>query len=429
MDSGRIRTIANYWETYMPAEASVEGLPAAQRDLVLRRQTLLTAHELGHALGFGHNFASSLNERASVMEYPTPRVKVTNGKLDLSEAFEGSVGIYDLFMARYAYTPLEEARERSGLDAILADMRGRNILYVSGTDPRWTWYDDRATPVEYLSETLAARKIILGQYGSGMLKPGEPVGELRNIRMWMAYLHHRWAIESSLQYVGGMFHNLVVKGESLPPTQIVPAATQRDVLKLLMQAIEPRELYLPESLLVQLTPDPGTNREDLADDYAFDQLRAARIGSALVLEPLFDAHRAERLVAFADRDSSMPGLDEVIRTVMAHTWNAPRDAEPRMRSLRRVTQRVALDSLMELGGSASATPEVRSFVLDTLTQLAKDLEKRRDKDPLSQAHYAQAARDIVRYLENPAENAPKSATVPWGERPRSRYPLPPGPPL
>jgi len=111
MDSGRIRTIANYWETYMPAEASVEGLPAAQRDLVLRRQTLLTAHELGHALGFGHNFASSLNERASVMEYPTPRVKVTNGKLDLSEAFEGSVGIYDLFMARYAYTPLEEARE------------------------------------------------------------------------------------------------------------------------------------------------------------------------------------------------------------------------------------------------------------------------------------------------------------------------------
>ena len=102
--------------------------------------------------------------------------------------------------------------------------------------------DDRATPVEYLRETLAARQIILGQYGSGMLKPGEPFGELRNIRMWMAYLHHRWAIESSLQYVGGMFHNLVVKGESLPPTQIVPAATQRDVLKLLMEAIGPYAL-------------------------------------------------------------------------------------------------------------------------------------------------------------------------------------------
>ena len=40
-----------------------------------------------------------------------------------------------------------------------------------------------------------------------------------------------------------------------------------------------------------------------------------------------------------------------------------------------------------------------------------------------------AERDIVRYLENPKERAPKSAMPSWGGRPRSRYPLPPGPPL
>jgi hypothetical protein len=264
-----------------------------------------------------------------------------------------------------------------------------------------------------------------------MLSPGEPVGELRNIRMWMAYLHHRWAIESSLRYVGGMFHNIVVKGEAAPPvpTQIVPAATQRDVLKALMQAIEPGELYLPESLLEQLTPDPVTNREDMADDYAFDQLRAARILSALVLEPLLEPERAARVVAFSDRDPDMPTLPEIIGVVMAHTWNAPRDAEARLRSLRRVTQRVALDSMMELGAAPKATPEVRSFMLDQLTQLGSELDKRRDRDPMTQAHYRQAARDIARYLEDPTENAPKSASAPWGERPRSRFPLPPGPPL
>ncbi len=75
------------------------------------------------------------------------------------------------------------------------------------------------------------------------------------------------------------------------------------------------------------------------------------------------------------------------------------------------------------------SPEVRSYVLDQLTQLGKDLEKRRDTDPLTQAHYRQAARDIAHYLENPAENAPKSVAPSWGERPRSRFPLPPGPPL
>ncbi|HQN51449.1 MAG TPA: trehalose-phosphatase, partial [Phenylobacterium sp.] len=37
--------------------------------------------------------------------------------------------------------------------------------------------------------------------------------------------------------------------------------------------------------------------------------------------------------------------------------------------------------------------------------------------------------DIDRYLADPAANAPKSATTPWGKSPRSRFPLPPGPPL
>ncbi len=82
MDSHRIRTIANYWETYTPG-----GGPGgtARRRARHRAQTPEAAHvaRAGACLGFGHNFASSLNERASVMEYPTPRVKVTDGKLDL----------------------------------------------------------------------------------------------------------------------------------------------------------------------------------------------------------------------------------------------------------------------------------------------------------------------------------------------------------
>ncbi|MCH1932146.1 zinc-dependent metalloprotease, partial [Shewanella sp. A25] len=141
----------------------------------------------------------------------------------------------------------------------------------------------------YLRETLAARKIMLATYGQEMLKPGEPVGALRDMRLWMAYLHHRWAIESGLKYVGGLYTNIVVKGDALPPTEFVPGALQRDVLGLLLDAVEPVNLAIPEPLLAQLTPDPGGTLEDLSADAAFDQLRAARILSALVLEPLFDA--------------------------------------------------------------------------------------------------------------------------------------------
>ena len=456
MDSHRIRTIGNYFESYTPttgtrgddagfdecgmvlpvpeevlALASQAGanMPEAQRELALRRQSLLTTHELGHVMGFGHNFASSINDRASAMEYPTPRVKVTQGRLDLSEAFELSTGAYDAFMARYAYTELPPDKEAAGLNAIIADMRARNILYVPSTDPRWVWYDDRATPTENLRETMAARKVMLAQYGPDILKPGEPIGALRDIRLWMTYLHHRWAIESGVGYVGGMYHNIVVKGETLPPTEIVPAALQREVLGLLLDAIEPANMAIPETLLAQLTPSPGANLEDLSDGYAFDHLRAARILAAMVVEPLLAPARAARLVAFADRQAGALSLPEVVDAIQAHTWRAARDADPRLRSLRRVSERVALDAMMILGASEDTSPEARAYILDQLAKLGESLRTRKDENPLADAHYRQAERDIAHYLENPKERAPKSAMPAWGGRPRSRYPLPPGPPL
>lgn len=457
MDSHRIRTIGNYFESYTPttatrgnddhgfdqcgmilpvpeevlALASQAGanMPEAQRELALRRQSLLTTHELGHVMGFGHNFSSSINDRASAMEYPTPRVKVTQGRLDLSEAFELSTGAYDAFMTRYAYTELPADKEAAGLNAIIAEMRAKGILYVPSTDPRWVWYDDRATPTENLRETMAGRRIMLAQYGPGILKPGEPIGALRDIRLWMTYLHHRWAIESGVGYIGGMYHNIVVKGETLPPTEIVPAALQREVLGLLMEAIAPANMAIPEALLAQLTPSPDPNLEDMAGDYLFDHLRAARILSAMVVEPLLAPARATRLVAIADRQAGALSLPEVVEAIMARTWSAPADADARMRSLQRVNERVALDALMILGASDEASPEVRAYVLDRVAALGESLAARKGGDPMGDAHYRQAARDIAAYLENPKERAPKSVMPAWGGRPRSRYPLPPGPPL
>ena len=137
---------------------------------MLLRQSLLTAHELGHVMGFQHNFSSSLDNFASVMEYPTPRVKVTAGKLDLSDAFQRAIGPYDEMTARYAYTDFPAGKERDGLEAVIREMRAKGLHYVPETDPRWTWYDDRATPAEYLRETMAARAIMLASYGPNVLR-------------------------------------------------------------------------------------------------------------------------------------------------------------------------------------------------------------------------------------------------------------------
>ena len=448
MDSHRIRTTGHYWQAYQMTDSGesdcgfVLTVPVIQPgntvptldQMVLDRQAVLAAHEIGHTLGFGHNWNSSINERASVMEYPTPRVSVSPlGQLDLSEAFETDVGAYDVFMARYAYTDFSPEKENEGLEAIIDEMRKEGVLYTPSTDPRWSWYDDLDSPVKYLKETVAARKIMLDYYGPGILREGEPIGELRDMRLWMTYLHHRWGIEHAIDFIGGMYHENVVKGDDLsllPPTRIVPAELQRELLGLLLEVIKPENLAIPERILSALTTNSfSTHLEDMSENYAFDHLRAARILSALVVEEILQPDRAARLVAFSDRQEDALTLPEVIDALLSESWMTKRRADPGMNSLIRVTQRVVLDALMILGSHEETTPETRAVVFQILVELTASLSDRHEKDRVTEAHLRQAERDIARFLVDPESVTPKSASPAWGKRPRSRYPLAPGPPL
>lgn len=448
LDTYRMRTVANYYDAYkgglpgddtgitvadpnLVSQDKFNKMPKGQRDMAYLRQALLAAHELGHTLGFQHNWDANLNNRSSVMEYPTPRVKVTNGKLDLSESFQTSVGAYDDYMVRYAYTQFTPDQEKAGLDGIIKDMRDHGIVFTSQNDPRYTWYDDRETPMANLKETAEVRKIALANYGTDMLKPGEPIGSMRDLRLWMVYLNQRYAIESAVKYIGGQFQNLTVKDEAhpLPPTEFIPADEQKQVMDLLMDIVKPANLEIPETLLAQLSADPDRNLEDMSKDDTFDQLRAARILTALTIEPLFDPDRAARMVALASRKPDTYTFPQMVDTVMAHSWGASASGSAQQKALLRVVQSVTMQSMMELGGAKDTAPEARDYVLDKLSQLADDLKSRQDGDPLTDAFYRQSARQIQHYLTNPEANVPKNIMPAWGKGPRSRFPQPPGPPL
>ena len=53
------------------------------------------------------------------MEYPSPRIKIVNGKIDLTDAYQKQIGAYDIMTVRYAYTVFPPAKEKEGLDNIV----------------------------------------------------------------------------------------------------------------------------------------------------------------------------------------------------------------------------------------------------------------------------------------------------------------------
>jgi hypothetical protein len=433
LESDRVRTVSNYWRTYMPAVSGggsgqdggggeffaplpPYATPETEAQLILLRQALLTAHEAGHSLGFGHNWASSINNRASVMEYPSPRIKLVNGKIDLTDAYQKEIGAYDTVMVRYAYTEFTPDKEKAGLNNIIADMRKQGLLYTPGTDPRWNRYDDGADPAQYLRDVMAQRKVLLAGYGPEVLKTGESFEDLRGIRLWMVYLHHRWAIDSGVRYIGGMYENLTVKGENIPPTEIVPAAKQKEILGLLLDTLTPENLAIPEKVMVSLGSgggEGGARRSNLEDftvstGYAFDQLSAARTVAGLVFDQLFESDKAARLISFADRQPGALTLPEAIDACVKKVFG-PMPAQNANKSLQRQTQRVLMEALMGLGASATAPPDVKGVVMASLASLRTEVAGMKDSDPVTEAHLRQMERELTRYAQNPT--APKKSAA------------------
>jgi len=428
MDSYRSLVDYNIYAGLLPA-AGPEGLSVSAEEFTMARRRQHSAHEIGHTLGLAHNFIAATQGRSSVMDYPFPGIELdAQGRIDLSRAYSEGGGAWDSLAIEYAYRWYpDEAAERAGLEQIIRGAIDRGLRFITGghagaagSIPEATQWMDGSSGIEALQRTSAVRRLLVERFDERAIQPGEPMAML-NMRFAHVYLHHRYALEAAVKYVGGMEFTYANRGDGQVPTEVLPAAEQRRALGLVLDALEPSALAVPDRVAALIPPSPfGTDGSEIwlptAAGSAFDPVTLAGGLATEVVEGLLHRERAQRLVLFHARDANNPSLTEVLEALVARSWGARRDASANDRLLRRTVQRVVLNSLLDLAGAANATPEVRSITEHQLTLLQSQLSGQSGGSVEEEAHRAMALRDIERYFAG--DDAPSA---------RSRFPVVPLP--
>jgi hypothetical protein len=439
LGSLRIRQDRLIFEGLAGADHTGSGAADDPVELALARIRQLAAHEVGHTLGFNHNFAASTyGGRASVMDYPAPLVGIrADSTLDLSRAYATGAGVWDVQMVRYAYSQYTSAEaERDSLAAILRENRDKGYLYMSDDDtrpagaahPLAAMWDNGDDPAAELLHELAVRRIALAHFGERAIRQGTAQSTLEEVLVPL-YFHHRYAVEAAAKSVGGFDYTYAVRGDGSPPAGPVAAARQRAALAAVLATLDPAVLDLPESLLGRLVPpslDYPAHREFFGSRTSpvFDALGAAATAADATLAALLPSERLARLVDFHRRDATLPSLEEVLDAIVQHGFVGPVPSTPRLRELRRTVQDVTVRRLITAAALGTQTTAVRAALEARLRRLAAELARDAARgEPADQALHATLASDITRWLARPVMPA-AAATAP-GAAPE----MPPGPPI
>ena len=101
-------------------------------------RVVTSAHEIGHTLGIAHNFAASVKDRASVMDYH-PTLSLVDGKISYENAYAVGIGDWDKVSVKYACSDFPDGTdETAALNKILDQSVAQGTaLFRSRCPPYW----------------------------------------------------------------------------------------------------------------------------------------------------------------------------------------------------------------------------------------------------------------------------------------------------
>ena len=384
--------------------------------VALDRLAQLGAHEVGHTLGFAHNFAASTQERASVMDYPPPRIGLKDGMPDLADAYATGIGSWDTATVRWLYGDAGEAEVAKAA----AQFRFVQDDNARAPDSAYAWgglWDDGADPVAELERMMQVRAAALSRFGLGALGPGEPVANLRR-RFVPLWLLHRYQLVAAAKQVGGVDFTYAVNGGGREAAQPVTPVQQRAALGSILATLRPEALRVPAALLPLLSAAQNGNydRQYETEIFAtaggpvFDPLVAADAAAQLTVQTLLAPRRLARLVAQQQGDPSALAVGEVLDRLTGTVLSATGDDLGR-----RIAYRT-LVAMAQVARRPETTPEVAAALDQALQDAGQMLAKRR-ANGAERAWSLSLSRRLLDpdQREKLAASLPRAVTVPPGD--------------
>ncbi len=402
-------------------------------ELALARIRQLSCHEVGHTIGLGHNYASSVNERASVMDYPHPLIKIKpDGTLDLSDAYATGIGEWDKVSVAYGYQDFPDGvDEERELKAILDNAFSSGLFYLASQDagpssahPLTATWDNGKHPVDELERMMKIRAIALAGFSENRIPMWAPMATLEDVLV-PVYLFHRYQVEAAASCLGGLYYNHRLRGDVQKDPVIVAPEEQQRALEALLQTIYPMYLAIDDKILDLIPPRPPGYRQtqEMFPGYTgltFDPLGAAEVAANLTIQLILNPERAARLVDYHSRDKKYPGFGEVLDQAIAFTWKSPYKSR-KFAEIQRVVNSVLLYNMMSLVAYENNAPQVRALAFMKMEELKNwlkwQLNVRKDgeylvTDPDQRAHFLYAIGKIELFQKDPSKitlPAPMSA--------------------
>ena len=390
-------------------------------ELAIARIRQLSAHEIGHTIGFAHNFAASANNRASVMDYPHPLVDIKDDEIVFDDVYDTGIGDWDKVTVAYSYSHFKSNQnENDELNKILENATDDGLRFISDYDARSLdgshayahLWDNGATAYSGLDKVIDIRKKAIQNYSEYNVPKGTPNSVLEDVFVPL-YFFHRYQTEATAKIIGGMDYNYSLVGDNQNEFHYLDKDTQLEALNSLVKTLSPSFLAIPKDKLNLFPPRafgyPRT-RESFKSNLgvAFDPFSISETSADLTLGLILRPKRLNRLILQYSLDNSNFSLDDLFdyifkRTILLKTNNVPSIDDSYHEEVQHIVNVTLLKNIFKVINDSSTFSQVKNISNDYLSKITLELLSKKRKDYKLSKYSSHYIKMITDFYEDPDE--------------------------